>query len=67
MDMNKARNKIINILVSRDGMQQSDAKKYVKDFECRVKSGAVNPFTEGEKFLDEFNLEQDYLEELLYN
>jgi hypothetical protein len=67
MDINKARSKIVNVLVSRDSMSQSDAEKYVKDFECRVKSGAVNPFTEGEEFLDEFDLEQDYLEALLYN
>lgn len=66
MDMDKARNKIVTKLVS-DGMSQSDAEQYVKDFENRVRTGAVNPFTEGEEFLDKFDLEQEYLEELLYN
>ena len=64
--MTKAREKIVSILVNRDGMSQSDAEKYLKDFELRMSSGKINPFTAGEEFLDEFGLEQDYLLELLY-
>lgn len=57
---------IVEVLVNRDGMSESDAHDMVKDFQDRLYSGEIDPFEAGEEFLDEFGLEEDYLLGLLY-
>ena len=57
---------IVNVLVNRDGMSESDAHDMVKDFQDRLYDGEIEPFEAGDMFLDEFGFEEDYLLDLLY-
>ena len=62
-------NKIINILISRDGLTLEEAKQQLTDFceamESDLESGG-SPWAWEEQFSSEFGLEPDYFEAIIF-
>jgi len=57
-------NKIIKILMERDGLSQDEAKEQVEEFFSRLQDESQDPFELEEEFTSEFGLEPDYFLEV---
>ena len=57
--------KIVKILMQRDGLSKEEAEDEVNQFVKRIHAGEC-PFQLEQDFQDDFGLEPDYFEELIF-
>lgn len=60
-------NKIISILMKRDGLTRDEAKQLLNDFVATYLQGDFDPFEAEEIFQSEFGLEPDFFEILMFD
>ena len=59
-------NKVVNILMKRDGMTKEDAENYLSNVRKQIEECNYDPEESEDIIYDELGLEIDYLDDILF-